>query len=1424
GKTGGGEVYVGGGWQGKDGHIHNASKVVMDRSATVDVSATQNGNGGTAVLWSDDYTSFRGTILARGGAQSGNGGRVETSSHRNLQAFGAVDASARAGHGGEWLLDPTDVTIVGTGSDTGIGSSTTDGTDIFTPTAGGAKILNTSIVNQLNAGTNVTVKTSGTDTSGQSGNIAVNANIIKTTGADATLTLLADNSITTADKTSIGSTTGKLNLNLLAGATTNNAPISLGTFINISLNGGDFYAGAGKSDNHVPLTFKNNGQIQAGNITMDVAGGLSGYAYHVLADNDLTINGPVSGSTGWAVPLTFSAGHLLTLNSPTTINLVANDTSNGGGRVVISGGDGVRLNAGNGNITLQAANAATNNVIVTSANGSVSMAAGGNLSLARATVTSTNGTITLNGSSVGGGTGVLVTNSVLNAAQAVIAGNSKTGKGFSLTNTTLGGGLTDLTNVTLSSAGSGAGVINEIGSGIVNASSLNNMLTKEIENTTSIDMGGMAIFDDSAKVNKGWTEDYTSDAMPDGRWIFNNTMVNAGGDVDVKGVGFTNSTVHITSGNLSIGNSGSVFLNGSDVSASGDVVLSSTNGTVNINKSGSKRASVTSELGNITITAKPGSAGSGYSVSLNGADLKSATGHVDITGINTGKGNSGGVYLANTNISADGNIAIDGSALSGSYSGVFLGNSVNLTASGSDSIINITGHSTGPDNREYGTPDAGVYFSGRDSTISAANINISGYNPNSWNSAGIIIGQTDIPSNVQGASFTFNGNTSLYGDGGRFGIDLGINWANTLVFNNGNVSMTGVQRGPRDLIGSGGISAEAIDVGGILPSITNIKTTNVDNFTVYGITKTDDSRISGIGSAGFNGVTDQVNNIKINFSGQVGHLEIKGEAKAGSGVNTQVFNVSSLNTTSEIAIEGESKSGTGVVLSQGDYSKNKVNIIGKSTSGNAVRLDNNISLTNANISGTSGTGSGVVFAGTKHNLTNAEVTGQTEGTSGSGILISGLDGNNVSMHGTSNGSRGTGINLNGPVLLSGNTQLNGTSQTGTGLRVGQKVNVAKESAVTLTGTSTIGTGVDLSGPLSSDGGVTINGAATSGRGVQVNGNTQLNNATVSGNATEGSGIEVKGNLTNVNTTLEGNATGRGAGVAIGGNITGGSISGESALGSGVLVSGTNTTVDGATISGNTTSGVGVNISGNLTNTNGTTVNGSAADGSGVTLGGNLSGGEVTGTSDTGSGVNITGNNSVANNTTLKGNTSTGTGLSISGNLTSTGSSTVSGNSTGSGSGVGLSGNITGGSVTGSSESGAGVDVTGADSTVDNVVLIGSTGSGSGISVSGGLTSTGGSSINGSADSGAGITVNGTVNQGTLNGTSSSGVGAVFGDGANITHDATVSGNSTNGSGAVIDGNVSNSGNITGTSDNGTGTTVSGNLSGTGDVSGSAQGS
>ncbi|HDI6074545.1 TPA: filamentous hemagglutinin, partial [Escherichia coli] len=81
GSQGGGEVYIGGGWQGKDSSIRDADKVVMKDGARIDVSATQQGNGGTAVLWSESFTNFRGQISARGGENGGNGGQVETSSH-----------------------------------------------------------------------------------------------------------------------------------------------------------------------------------------------------------------------------------------------------------------------------------------------------------------------------------------------------------------------------------------------------------------------------------------------------------------------------------------------------------------------------------------------------------------------------------------------------------------------------------------------------------------------------------------------------------------------------------------------------------------------------------------------------------------------------------------------------------------------------------------------------------------------------------------------------------------------------------------------------------------------------------------------------------------------------------------------------------------------------------------------------------------------------------------------------------------------------------------------------------------------------------------------------------------------------------------------------------------------------------------------
>ncbi|ECC3553958.1 filamentous hemagglutinin N-terminal domain-containing protein, partial [Salmonella enterica subsp. salamae] len=373
GSQGGGEVYVGGGWQGKDGRIKNADKVVMQDGARIDVSATQQGDGGTAVLWSESYTSFRGQISAKGGEKGGNGGQVETSSHGNLQAFGSVSASAKKGQAGNWLLDPEDITIVN-GSSQNVNNSTVNGTDVFSPGASNSQVSNTTINDRLNNGTSVTIQTSSTSgtPSTLSGNITVNADINKTSGADASLTLKADGNITVNNN--ITSSAGKLNVNLSA-ANTSNGSIKINN-ATISTNGGNLTAGSGNASN--------SASILINNATLNAAGG------------NLTLTG--TNTTGYGVEVkhnsTLTAGN---------ITLTGNGTTGG---VVIH--DNATLNATNGSLILTG-NATTGKGIDTWTN--VTFTAGQN--------------ITLTGNSANS-TGIALTETSLNATNGSI---SATGNG-----------------------------------------------------------------------------------------------------------------------------------------------------------------------------------------------------------------------------------------------------------------------------------------------------------------------------------------------------------------------------------------------------------------------------------------------------------------------------------------------------------------------------------------------------------------------------------------------------------------------------------------------------------------------------------------------------------------------------------------------------------------------------------------------------------------------------------------------------------------------------------------------------------------------------------------------------------------------------------------------------------------------------------
>ncbi|EGI1420312.1 hypothetical protein IF532_004630, partial [Salmonella enterica] len=185
---------------------------------------------------------------------------------------------------------------------------------------------------------------------------------------------------------------------------------------------------------------------------------------------------------------------------------------------------------------------------------SAQAAGGQGIVISNGSMTASSGTLTLNGSaSAASGAGLSVTGTLLNATHASFTGSNSGGTGFSLTNLTLSSSLSDLVNVTFSSAGSGASAVNYLDNSVVTDANRDTLLNRTMDNLTNIDMNGTAIFNNASA---GWTHDYSSTDKPNGGWIFNNTNVTAGGDVNLTGVGFNNATITVTNGSFSLSGNG----------------------------------------------------------------------------------------------------------------------------------------------------------------------------------------------------------------------------------------------------------------------------------------------------------------------------------------------------------------------------------------------------------------------------------------------------------------------------------------------------------------------------------------------------------------------------------------------------------------------------------------------------------------------------------------------------------------------------------------------------------------------------------------------------------------------------------------------------------------------------------------------------
>ena len=135
GKTGGGNINVGGGRQGQ-GTLQRAETTTIDSATTIKADATQTGNGGNVTVWSDGATSVHGLISATGGAISGDGGQIETSGHTLDFAGIRIDGSAVKGKSGTWLLDPEDLTVDAAAAGT-ISTTLGGGTNVALQTTAG---------------------------------------------------------------------------------------------------------------------------------------------------------------------------------------------------------------------------------------------------------------------------------------------------------------------------------------------------------------------------------------------------------------------------------------------------------------------------------------------------------------------------------------------------------------------------------------------------------------------------------------------------------------------------------------------------------------------------------------------------------------------------------------------------------------------------------------------------------------------------------------------------------------------------------------------------------------------------------------------------------------------------------------------------------------------------------------------------------------------------------------------------------------------------------------------------------------------------------------------------------------------------------------------------------------------------------------
>ncbi|MDA9285602.1 filamentous hemagglutinin N-terminal domain-containing protein, partial [Pseudomonadales bacterium] len=305
GDIGGGDIAIGGGWQGASINDRPAAVTVLVGSEVLlDASAAMSGDGGDIVLWSDvgdqqSQTRVSGAMRATGGVMSGQGGRIETSGHYLDVAGVRVDTQAQNGDAGLWLLDPANIVI----SQSTTLNTAADSAGTFTPTSGSNdSVIQVDDILTALASSNVTITTTNENVAGTAaGNINIQTDIAYTGSKDRSLTLIADNEINQDAATAISSANATLNLvldNAVGGVVAGTIGAPGGDDVSITKQGAGILTLTG-TNTYTGGTTISAGELQLGagstigSITGDIAN--AGTLIFNRSD-DITFSGVISGT------------------------------------------------------------------------------------------------------------------------------------------------------------------------------------------------------------------------------------------------------------------------------------------------------------------------------------------------------------------------------------------------------------------------------------------------------------------------------------------------------------------------------------------------------------------------------------------------------------------------------------------------------------------------------------------------------------------------------------------------------------------------------------------------------------------------------------------------------------------------------------------------------------------------------------------------------------------------------------------------------------------------------------------------------------------------------------------------------------------------------------------------------------------------